>query len=254
MKNIKNFSDFFSVNENKDITDLDNVKVLEKNTKERKIDHVVIIEPETYKLGERGADLHNKKVMAMDTKELNLEIDSQRLEYAWRSISNNLEKALKNGKIVKDGKTVAFNIKKDGSKVVYDFTFVNKDSTQNTDPSGKTTKNILAGEVLKTQPQTKTTPVSQVWVVAQGDSGVSLESIVHKKKEYAQKKRNLLEQGYKQIEGTYGFKLPSKGKWLIVSKDPKQNQLKQEDFDNGKYRFDVRELYVKYNISPKGSK
>lgn len=248
MKHLKKFK-FFINESNVNIDDnvSTEVKVIKSGTKERIINQIRYKAAEKLEFDERGKDLFNQEVMKMPTDKLNLEMDSQRLEYTWRAISNNIEKALKEGKIVKDGKTLASNIKegnKDGKDLVtYDFVFVNEDSKQYTD--GKTPKTILAGYIKNTPLKEEVTQVKQVWVITSNNDAVSLAKIIHKKQEYANKKRALLEAGYVNVEGTYDYKKPDNGRWLNV------NDIKQEDFDSKKYRFDVKELYKKYDITPR---
>lgn len=227
------------------------------NTKERAIESIKVIQPPKSTLSERGPDLKNEAVMKKgeNPDSLNIAIDSERLEYAWRMISKDVEGAIKATKIEKDGKIVATNIKKDAqNNVTFDFTFENKDSTQNTDPSGKTTKNILAGKLISQPIQVEKEKKFQVWVVLNSNkANISLDTVTDKVK-FLNMKRQLLEAGYTPIEGTYNFKLQSKGEWVTYGgeKTEKSNQPIIDFFakNKGSY-FDVQDLYTKFGIDPK---
>ncbi len=234
-------------------TSIDTVETVSGNTKERVIKSVRVTSVTPSTLSERGPELINQAVMKKgeNPDSLNLNIDSEKLEYAWRMIAKDVDAALKAGKIEKDGKIAAFNIKKDANgNVVFDFTFENKDSTQNTDPSGKTTKQILAGKLIQGEEKKEVTNVNQVWVVLQSNKGdINLNSVADKV-EFLNKKRQLLEAGYTQIEGTYNFKLPTKGEWVSYSREDNAKALVEFFAKNKGAYFDVQDLYKKFAIDP----
>jgi hypothetical protein len=254
MKYLKKYHNFL----NEDVavnteTNLDSVQVVKTlNTKERIIKSITVLKKDPSTLSERGPELINQAVMKKgeNPDSLNLAIDSEKLEYAWRMIAKDVDAALSAGKVEKNGVVAAFNIKKTPeNKVVFDFTFENKDSTQNTDPSGKTTKNILAGQYIKGEFKTNVVEIPQVWIVLQNaKADIDLKNVTNPV-DFLNKKRQLLEAGYTQIAGTYNFKLPVKGEW--VSYDTNDNTKVVQFFENnsGSY-FDVKELYKKFGIDP----
>ena len=266
MKFLKNY-DKFSINYKKsfeskineettpnDSTDK-NVKVIRViNSKERIIESKIFKYPkEGSKLSERGPELVNQAVMknGENPDSLNINIDSEKLEYAWRMIAKDVDGALKATKIEKDGKVVAFNIKKtDDNKVTFDFTFENKDSTQNTDPSGKTTKNILAGTITPSDLIVELVEVPQVQaVIGKNQANISLNTNVDKVK-YANDKQQLIEAGYVlNSKGTYNLINNATYRW--VTYDTKNNAKVIEYFHNNPdSRFDVLDLYRKFGINP----
>ncbi len=205
------------------------------------------------KLKERGPDLINKAVMAKPTEQLNVNIDSERLEYAWRYISENLDKVLTDKKIEIKGILIADNILQEGENVVFNFTFKDKDSVQNTDPSGKTTKKILAGkieigDITPGKRETVTVTEKQVWVV----SPMKMVSNNPTSNNKTDIDNNIIEnaaQGMFNEKGTYWYVKPQTGFWCKY-KTPADISAKMLEDPNNKLYFDEPLLYKKLGIDP----
>lgn len=215
-----------------------------KNTKERTAKYKQITKIEGRKLEQRGPDLINKAVMAKPTEQLNVNIDSERLEYAWRYISENLDKVLVDKKIEIKGILIADNILQEGGNVVFNFTFKDKDSVQNTDPSGKTTKKILAGKIEEGKYEEITVEVNQVAMV----TDMKLQSNEPKsnnKLDVINNSINLQAQGYGAHDGTYWYIEPKHSVWFTY----KTNQDIANFMATKKVRFDMLDLYKKFGIS-----
>lgn len=258
MRFIKNFNEYKRINEdvNYETFTTENVKIIHTSTKERLIERTIVVSHKAASLAERGPELINQAVMKKgeNPDSLDLNIDSERLEYAWRMISKDVDGAIKVGKIEKDGRVVASNIKKnDKGEVDFDFTFENKDSVQNIDPSGKTTKTMLAGKIIPEKFESKTEQVNQVWIVLKDiKAAIDLKDITDKV-DFFNRKMRLIEAGYLQIKGTYSFKLPTKGEWVAYDKDNNTKIIEFFQKNVGSY-FDVKELYSKFGIDPNTKK
>lgn len=215
-----------------------------KNTKERTAKYEIITKFEGESLDQRGTDLFNKAVMDKPTEQLNINIDSERLEYAWDYISQNLTKALTDKKIEVKGVLIADNILKEGENVVFNFTFKDKDSVQNTDPSGKTTKKILAGKIKPGRYEKQTVVVNQVAMVT--DLKIqSNEPRSNNKLDVINNSINLQAQGYGAHDGTYWYIEPKHSVWFTY----KTNQEIADFMAAKKVRFDMLDLYKKFGIS-----
>jgi hypothetical protein len=220
------------------------------NTKEQIIETTRVTKSDPSTLSQRGAELINQAVMKKgeNPDSLDINIDSEKLEYAWRMISKDVDGALEAKKIEKNGKVVASNIRLDkDNNVIFDFTFENKDSTQNTDPSGKTTKSILAGKYIKGDISVERFEEPQVQIVLGKMKAPIILNRIADKKELFNQKFKLIEAGYTQIDGTYNFQLKTKYEW--VSYKSGDNTKIVEFFKNNKdSRFDVFALYQKFGI------
>jgi hypothetical protein len=225
------------------------------NTKVRTVKYNSFAEITPPSLGKRGGnDLinNNKVVMKKKTEDLNIKIDSDRLEYVWRYISEHLDNVLKDKKIVV-GDIIADNIIKENGNVSFDFVFKDKDSQQNTDPSGQTKKKILAGNYINAV--TKLIPVveRQVWIETAGELKLQLPV----SKSIKEKLNNViggLVQGFKtltNIGGTYWFSLAKTGVWFTF-KTPADisNML----LSNPKCSLSTPNVYRMFGLDPKTQK
>jgi hypothetical protein len=264
MKHLKYFEDYF-LNEGQ-ITNSDGVHpaftlVEDIDGKKRQVNHEYlnlkqrisrykkIKEIKDDSLGARGKDLFNKAIMDKPTEQLNVNIDSERLEYAWDYISGNLSKVLKDKKIEVNGVLIADNITQEGNNVVFNFTFKDKDSVQNTDPSGKTTKKILAGTITKGNIIEENTADNQVWLVCPRELKINNPTANNKKdiinnKLYFESQKLMF-----NIQGNYWYSKPQTGFWFTY-KTPADISAKMLEDPNNKLYFDEPLLYKKLGIDP----
>lgn len=258
MKHLKYFDDYVLNEDSQQPTSVEveipkygkvtlNYKYL--NTKERIAEKPVINKFASKKLAERGPDLINKAVMAKKTEQLNITIDSERLEYTWRYISENIDKVLADKKIEIKGVILADNIKTEitngVTNVVFNFTFKDKDSTQNTDPSGKTTKKILAGKIEEGREERVIVKKKQVVLVTDADM-IKNEPKSENRLEVVNNSITLAAQGYTNHEGTYWYIKPQSYIWL----DYETNQDISNFMIANKARFNMSDLYKKFGIDP----
>lgn len=230
---------------------------------------------------ERGADLINKAVMQKgdsNMNSLNVNIDSEKLEYAWQYLAKNLEKALRDKKITKNNILVADNIREQDDSVIFDFIFLNKDSKQYT--NGKEKKIIHAGKIESTIVPGKIQEVERInklalWVVStkeallrikidnegQWEQKVALLFCVSAdgKRNVAQNTKNMIEMSniidknseILDIGKEITVNIKAAGMWLEINNTENPSaEIEQFFTAYPSYRFDVENLYKKYGIDP----
>lgn len=204
----------------------------------------------------RGGDetTNNPDVIAKgeDMTKLDISKDSERLEYAFRYITKDVNEALKIKNLVIDGKNICSNIREEivdsnNSNIVFDFTFENEDSVnaKKEKMKGKTEKK-LAG-VIETKIDKTTKEVQVVSITLNSDIVVDVMNPTPKDAlELANTVAKCKARGMVNVQGTYKYTTEKK---VIFTEMDKIGE-KLIEYKASSPTLATPTLYVKYGVDP----
>ncbi len=220
---------------------------------ERVVKTIIYQTPYSYKFVKRGGndDINNQNVMKKgeNIESLDVTKDSERLEYSFRMIQADVNQALANKEIEKNGITCASNIRIEDINaqkcIVFDYVFTDEDSIdkEGNKMKGKMEKK-LGGIVEEIPPQIVESEKIKVAVNLNVDK---IESVAGESSSLAMlnKVRRLLESGFERVAGTYSFQ--TRKRVVYVDADRLGEYLKSSSNRNSTLATD--KLYRKYGVS-----